>query len=119
MLTGCLRNAAAVATAARQLAGPRPIGVIAAGERWPDGSLRPATEDLLGAGTIFDPLNVPLSVEARIARDAFWEARVDLADVLADSMSGRELIDHGFRDDVQLTSKLDISRTIPLLRDGT
>ena len=42
MLAGCLRNAAAVAQAALSLAGAGAVGVVPAGEHWPDGSYRPA-----------------------------------------------------------------------------
>lgn len=55
VLAGCLRNASAVGAAAGRLAGPDGIvSVIAAGERWngATGPLRPALEDLLGAGAI-------------------------------------------------------------------
>ena len=68
-LTGCLRNAAAVARAASSLGSS--IGVIAAGERWPDGSLRPAIEDLLGAGSIIECMSARLSPDAEAARSAY------------------------------------------------
>jgi len=44
-----LRNASAAADTARQITGDRAVQVIRAGERWPDGSLRPAIEDLFNA----------------------------------------------------------------------
>jgi 2-phosphosulfolactate phosphatase len=40
VVAGCLRNAAAVAAWADQA--QRPVTVIACGEKWPDGSLRPS-----------------------------------------------------------------------------
>src|SRR5689334_3478862 len=47
VLAGSLRNASAVAAHCRQ---PGIVAVIAAGEHWPDGTLRPCLEDLVGAG---------------------------------------------------------------------
>jgi len=118
VLTGCLRNAAAIAAAVRAIAGERAIGVVPAGEQWADGSLRPAVEDLLGAGAILDALGLRLSAEARVARDAFCAAVPDLAAILRASVSGQELIGRGFAEDVECAAALHVSATAPILRDG-
>jgi 2-phosphosulfolactate phosphatase len=118
VLAGCLRNAAAVAHAAETVANGGSIGVIAAGERWPDGSLRPAIEDWLGAGAIIDTLNVARSAEAQVACNAFVSARPTLAATFSASISGQELINRGFPDDVSLAAELNTSTTVPRLLDG-
>jgi 2-phosphosulfolactate phosphatase len=116
-LTGCLRNSRAVADAAQPY-GSR-IAVIPAGERWPDGSLRPAFEDWVGAGAILSHLPGVLSPEARAAVAAYESARADLADVVKGCGSGRELIERGFKQDVVLATALGVSRCAPMLVNGT
>ncbi len=118
VLAGSLRNAAAVARAALLLAEGRAVGVIAAGERWPDGSLRPAIEDWLGAGAILDRLGSTCSAEAEVARDAYRAAGDGVARLIRLSVSGRELVDRGFAGDVDLAVEEDVSATAPVLRDG-
>ncbi len=118
VLAGCLRNATAVAGAARRSGGT--VTVIAAGERWPGGGkLRPAVEDLLGAGAVLAALGASApSPEARAAMAAFEAARPELPGWLAGSASGRELAERGWDDDVAVAAALDVSGTAPVLRDG-
>ena len=125
VLAGCLRNATAVAVAARRIAGDGAVGVIPAGEHWPDGSLRPGIEDLIGAGAILHALGLSFSAEAqafspeaRVARDAFLSAAADLPGLIGGCLSGQELIGWGFAQDVDVAVALDVSVTAPLLRDG-
>jgi 2-phosphosulfolactate phosphatase len=113
---GCIRNAEAVAEAAGR-AGRR-ILVVPAGERWPDGSLRFAVEDLIGAGAIIAGLKGRLSPEARIAVSAYEAARGQLLAVLEQCGSGREMIERAFGDDVRLASMLNSSEVAPVLVDG-
>jgi 2-phosphosulfolactate phosphatase len=118
VLGACLRNRAAVAAwlAPRVAEGAR-VAVIPAGERWPDDSLRPAVEDLWGAGAVLDALGgADLSPEARVAVAAFGAA--DLPGSLAGCSSGRELIARGYSADVQVAAELDASHVVPILRDG-
>jgi len=118
VLTGCLRNARAVAKGAIDIAEGRSIGVIPAGERWPDGGLRPAIEDLIGAGAIIDELGLPCSPEAEVARQAYRSARWHLARLLRECESGQGLRDRGFPEDVEVALELNVSTTAPILANG-
>jgi 2-phosphosulfolactate phosphatase len=113
ILAGCLRNASAVAAWAQQSG--KPITIVPAGERWPDGSLRPAIEDLIGAGAIIKKLPGRLSPEARVAVAAFESTGIGLRNQLLQCASGRELAERGFAADIELAAELDVSQTVPLL----
>ena len=128
VLAGCFRNAAATARRATMLAHDGTIGVLAAGERWHrvDGPLRPATEDLLGAGAVLQALDPAGSVSApccdpgaAAARAAFLDARPRLREVLEATESGRELIDRGDGDDVVTSAQLDVTDLAAQLIDGS
>jgi 2-phosphosulfolactate phosphatase len=111
----CLRNA--VAVGAWLVGRQGVVGVIACGERWPDGSLRPAVEDLIGAGAVVAALGgePSCSPEASAARATFAAAAGDLAAVLAECASGRELRAQGLGDDVEWAAQLQVSRAVPVL----
>ena len=114
-LAGCLRNATAIAQASVSLG--TSIGVVAAGERWPDGSLRPAIEDLLGAGSIIERMTGKLSPDAEAARAGYRALEDRLEDVIRESRSGRELIDAGYAGDVEIAVETNVSRATPLLQE--
>lgn len=110
----CLRNASAVGRWLAAATGR--VRVVAAGERWPDGQLRPAVEDLWGAGAVLAGLDLSgASPEARAAVAAYDVVRSDLGHELAGSASGRELLAAGFGRDLDLASALDVARVVPVL----
>jgi 2-phosphosulfolactate phosphatase len=121
VIAGCLRNASAVGRAltARGFGSiENPIAIIAAGERWPDGQLRPALEDLLGAGAIITALDqkASLSPEAQAARSCFV-GTANIPSAVAACSSGLELREGGFPDDVIIAAELDACDTVPALID--
>lgn len=115
VFAGCLRNRRAVAAAANR---PRPVAVIAAGERRADGSLRPAWEDLIGGGAIIDALAGTRSPESTLAGDAWRAAADDPLAPMLDSASGRELVEGGYSQDVHMAATTDVSDYVPMLIDG-
>ena len=142
VLAGCLRNATAVAGAITAF----PVGVVAAGERWPDGSLRLAVEDAWGAGAVIAALSPPAAAAdptgglfalfgetphpanppkpARtLSPEAAWVATAvpgDLPALLPKTASGRELHEAGWSLDIEVAAARDVSQTVPKLdKSGT
>jgi 2-phosphosulfolactate phosphatase len=116
IFTACLRNYPAVAAAV--ISSGRRVALIPAGERWPDGSLRPALEDWLGAGALASCLPGRLAPEAQAALASFQDTREQIEATLFSTPSGRELAEAGFAQDVRLAAQLETSRCAPCLVDG-
>jgi 2-phosphosulfolactate phosphatase len=95
------------------------VAVIAAGEQWPDGALRPAVEDLLGEGALLAGLADrgvgPLSPEAGAAAAAWRDAAGRLPELIHDCASARELVADGYPDDVSVAVEVNASRSVPYL----
>ncbi len=130
VVAACLRNRRAVATRlsaqvsllARRGVTSCGVTVVAAGERWPDGSLRPAVEDLWGAGAVLAAL-VDLGVdglspEARVAESAYRTVEADVAGAVTACASGQELVDGGYEQDVAIAGQLDVTDRVPVLSAG-
>lgn len=115
-IAGCLRNSEAVAKFAQKYGSK--IAVIPAGEKWEDDTLRPAIEDLIGAGAILSFLNDSLSPEAEMAVAAFHSFEKDLLAKLKKCSSGKELITKGFELDVELAAALNVSDCVPLFTEN-
>ena len=94
------------------------VAVIPCGEKWPDGSLRPALEDWLGAGAVIGSLGGSKSPEAIAAERLFAAAGSEPTDLVRSCASAREIIDRGFASDVELAAELDCSDVAPVLTNG-
>lgn len=115
-----LRNRTAVARwLAPDLADGATLAVVPAGERWPDGSLRPAVEDLWGAGAVLDALPSHtadlLSPEAGHAVASYRAVAGDVAAALESCASGQELVGIGFGSDVSAAADVDADNVVAML----
>ncbi|MET3719911.1 2-phosphosulfolactate phosphatase [Arthrobacter sp. UYEF21] len=128
----CLRNAAATADwVAASLPEDAVIAVICAGERWPDGTFRPAVEDQIGAGAFIAGLVAAgkggyeaddgrhgYSPEAVAAVAVFEAAEPRLREMLHNCSTGRELTGSGYPEDVDIAGELDDSAAVAILVNG-
>jgi 2-phosphosulfolactate phosphatase len=110
----CLRNARAVAAHLNSVA--KRIAIIAAGEQWDDGSLRPCIEDLIGSGAVIAGLRGRLSPEAEVAVAAFERFRKTLYEAIQDCVSGRELAKRGFERDIEIAADYGVSEAVPVFK---
>jgi 2-phosphosulfolactate phosphatase len=121
-LAASLRNAAAVAHAVTGSLGTTDtVAFVAAGERWPDGGLRPSVEDLWGAGAVIAHLSEhgwSCSPEANAARAAYEAVRGQERGALLTCASGRELAQQGYTHDVTIAAEINTSTMVPVLQDG-
>ncbi len=115
----CLRNAEAVARWVTAGAVRGTVAVVAAGERWPGDHLRPAVEDLWGAGAVVHAMVRagfgPASPEASAAAAAYGELGAGLGAALAACASGRELILDGYGSEIELAAQENVSQKVPVL----
>src|SRR3546814_15795771 len=91
---------------------------MAAGEHWPGGNLRPAIEDLLGAGATIERLQGRPSPEARATRAAYRELQDEIPAVLSGCPSGQALAAAGVSADVSLAAQADASTAVPVWQGG-
>lgn len=110
-ICGCLRNSKSVAEYAMTVG--KKISVIAAAERWKDETLRPAFEDLIGAGSIINYLKGELSPESKTALSIFLTSMNNMKEDLRKCISGKELIAGDLENDIELASDFNKSSCVP------
>ena len=124
VLVGCLRNAAACGEAAVRLAEARGLGirVVCAGQH-----RRFVIDDTVAAGVIVTRI-IPAAASAGIPTHATDAARAavrlrdsspDALTALLDSDSGRVLREIGQADDAPFCAEVDVTATVPILRNGS
>ncbi|MBH1932429.1 2-phosphosulfolactate phosphatase [Serratia rubidaea] len=107
VFSGCFRNMAATARACHQF---KRILVVPCGERWPNGTLRPAVEDLAAAGGIISYLtDRTWSPEASAAVSAYRHSYQKNISALNECASALELASRGFENDVALCLERNMS----------
>ena len=117
-----LRNAAAVAQAIiERFANTEAVAFVVSGERWPDGGLRPAVEDLWGAGAVIAHLSDhgwSSSPKTDAARAAYNGSAEPEREALLGCTSRRELVQQGYGSDLTIAAEIYTSVLVPVLKDS-
>lgn len=117
VISGCLRNAEAVAKKAMEVG--EEITVIACGERWySSNALRPSLEDFIAAGCIIRYLAGELSPESESAVAVFERFSSSLFHTIQKCSSGKEKSSKNKERDLVLASELNVSKCVPVLTNG-
>ncbi|WP_286310375.1 2-phosphosulfolactate phosphatase [Agromyces mangrovi Wang et al. 2018] len=126
VVAASLRNRSAVAryvhTVQEERQARTSVAIIAAGEQWPDGSLRVSVEDQLTAGAVVDALMElgidHTSPEAAVAAAAYTGLGRAAHHLISATGSARELAADGRRADVAFATKADVTDVVPVLQGG-
>ncbi|QDU82164.1 2-phosphosulfolactate phosphatase [Polystyrenella longa] len=116
---GSLRNKTATARYIIHLLQTNPniqrVTLVSCGEHWSSilpeqNGWRPALEDQIGAGAIVSELGecgLSLSAESQSANAIWQSVKSEISEALLSSVSGRELVEKGFQEDVLLAAEVD------------
>ncbi len=114
IFAGCLRNARILSEVLNSK-NFFPILFVAAGERYPNKTLRPSIEDYWGVGSILATLLGEKTIEAEYAIQSFIAASNNIKNNLINCESGRELVLLGFKHDVELAAEHNFSKKVSVL----
>ncbi|UCF70481.1 MAG: 2-phosphosulfolactate phosphatase [candidate division WOR-3 bacterium] len=129
---GCMLNARAVGLHVSALADTidRNVTLIAAGEqRAIDTGERVvydkmaahnvfAIEDYLACGAIITNTELEKNAEAKFCELAYRSAKREIKGLMLGGFSGRYLVQHNMREDVDFAAKLNVYDVIPVVRNG-
>lgn len=122
VVAASLRNALAVGRWISRNLADRSVVVIASGEYWPTGPMRPAVEDHWGAGAVIAEIlrseSLAPSPEAQTAAAAYYAAAENIAQNLTACAGGQELIQFGYGADVAIAAEINASAVVPVLEEG-
>jgi 2-phosphosulfolactate phosphatase len=129
---GCMLNAQALGNHISRIADhmARNVTLVAAGEQraidtgervvYDKKAAHPvfAIEDYLSCGAILSYTHLEKSAEAKLCELAYASAKGTIRELMLDSFSGKYLVQHNLREDVDYAAQLNIYDVIPVVRNG-
>lgn len=117
VLIGCLRNARAVAKAARMLGNS--VLVIPVGDKLAEEEFKTCSEDFIAAGAIISYLKGIGTAESDAALDVYNSSKGNLEEMIRLSSSARKMLLSGYLTEVDEACQFNKSKNVPLLEEGS